>query len=318
MVATTCKTIYSWILPVLYSSVVLTTPHQVIAFRCTVLCGRSEDTPRLAPVVNRTYVSYVQNLWLGPTSSTCCLIHPDEETNVAEDTQLEDPQAMTVWASVIKFVDHCTSLHTLAIIDCPGSVVQILLSLLPSTLDSLYIFLQDNPATYQLEIYPVIIAHIASIRRIIFVHTSLTDMTMLLLSRIISITRICALAPRRSSTRFPGWIHARNVADHLFHLARSKPDPNILPTTFIYVENCDLRSDDSAIYHLDVICPFSVAWLNKRGMTLSVVDGRDESGRLDSVETVFTIWLATLHSVGCVKPPNPHVCCSEPSQSQVY
>lgn len=119
--AATCKAAYSWVVPVLYSTVILDSPERIVAFQTVLQKSKEEaESQRGALVLTEPLGAYVRHLWLGPT-------------------QVE--QVCSVEATLDLVLPLCSSLLSVVVQQCVSAIdLESVVDYLPSTLQSLCIF----------------------------------------------------------------------------------------------------------------------------------------------------------------------------------
>ena len=132
VLAVTCKTAYSWVVPVLYSTVVLEKARQVVTFEATLRrsqsqAGSGEGKASHRSLLARPLGTYVRHLWLGPTRvQHCCTVEasPEPISTTAPWILLFCPSL-----SSVAFQECAMAFHLRHLVDC-----------LPRRLRSLCIF----------------------------------------------------------------------------------------------------------------------------------------------------------------------------------
>ncbi|EPS95127.1 hypothetical protein FOMPIDRAFT_1062869 [Fomitopsis schrenkii] len=146
VLAITSKTVYSWVAPVLYSTVILPNTWQAIAFADTLQSssrrmGQAEGGRRSPCFPQCPLGAYVHRLWLGPTETEPdCLL----ETWYERCEQDGDPFLRATDHAprlpIGSLLPHCTSLRSLAQHCTLVADIEALINCLPQTLESLCMF----------------------------------------------------------------------------------------------------------------------------------------------------------------------------------
>ena len=230
--------------------------------------------------------------------------------NALEDRSHDPDDAQGIgeaWPSAVEVLAQCASLHTLALIDCPLPVAQVLFRRLPDGLDSLSaLLLHDEPGNYYFELPDI--SRLASLRNITFLRTSLTEDTMRRLSQTASITYM-GVYPNRGGRYSPyTWLLLHSGIVHLRLFGRVDPEPQ--PANLVFLDCVDvmINSDMALGQYIEGKLPIPLAELQHRGLSISIMDTRDDSGQIDALGTLYDNWIAALGpAAGCVQLRDAHV-----------
>ncbi|KZT71907.1 hypothetical protein DAEQUDRAFT_723522 [Daedalea quercina L-15889] len=169
VLAVTCKTVYAWVIPVLYSTVVLTTESQIITFEDT-LRASSKIVHHSGHPTEHPLDSYIRCLWVGP--NRCRLgrtwrnlkdmesSDSDGATGGASGAQAPGPD---VWAYFEDTLTSCATLRALSIVDYPDVILPSIIRHCPTSLESISIY-----PSYTLHLDLPDISHLTSLHDITF------------------------------------------------------------------------------------------------------------------------------------------------------
>ncbi|KAH9933735.1 uncharacterized protein B0H18DRAFT_600324 [Fomitopsis serialis] len=309
----TCKTVYAWIIPILYSTVVLTTPTQAASFQRAVLTSFNSDSEghtTATRLTERPLHTYVHHLWVGRNRRSRANrtgTRPQLGGTGRERVGQTIIGRSRLWNATLGIVELCPSLRTLAMIGYPATIIGVIVPHLPVTLESLSIRVR-NHATLDLPD----ISHLTALRDIVFVHTELTDKTVCLLLRSPSVQSIT----------------------HLYNCSRPMPpDLGFPPDSKWDNDNlgmgvCQLRlvgkhasrgfkrmrivslfgRDTSAETELSGLQDYMASDVYDARIVVSAKEGCDGSGGMDHIKRWYDDWVAGLGhaSRSCVPLTQEH------------
>lgn len=310
---TTCKTIYSWVVPVLYSTVVLTHPKQAVAFadclrrsahwhRCAEqgLEGGKQD-----PCFPRCAVgAYVRRLWLGPTST---------ELNCALEAWYRDHErdGRHRGQPIDSLLSHCTALRSLVTQHCPlGVDMKTLINSLSQTLESLCIFPcialeeDENIAFINSTLHVPNISRLTSLREVTSVHQPFSfGMEQLLASggmpSLRDATEVCTYPTINEPREALLW----GIITNQFCRAVRHDTFSTCPRRNVVVV---ARRDDEAILWeieeelLDCFDTPIPGWVWPSHLTICGKQGRNEEQGLDEIKYLYNDWFSQVdHSSPC-------------------
>ncbi|KAH9933729.1 uncharacterized protein B0H18DRAFT_981776 [Fomitopsis serialis] len=276
----TCKTVHTWIIPILYSTVVLTKSTQAALFKRTLLTSfNSESDGQLTAAGPNELLlhTYVRHLWVGRKR------HPSQlgETKRERIGQTVIGRSR-LWDATLEIVKLCPSLRTLAMIGYPAMIIKWIVPHLPVTLQSLSICVRDNVILDLPDI-----SHLTALRDITSVHTELSGKTVCLLLRspsVQSITRLYNCSrPIPPGSGFPPesrWkilgmgVYQLSFVD--MHTSRGFKRMRIVSL---------FGRDASAETELSGLQQFTEPYTHDPRIVVSAEEGYDESGVVDHIKT---------------------------------
>ena len=308
----TCKDMYTWVTPVLYSSVVLAAKADQAAFEYALRCSSAsfEIHQGCSRGLGSPLGGYVRNLWLGETRSS-----GSQHTGAA--TQAPDRRDVAgqglgrdTWAHATSILRMCPSLHALALVNFLRRDFRHLSPELPRSLASLSLRLDGRNAYRTLPD----LTHLPSLRHLTILHTHIpadTLVRILQLPRLRVFTRLC---DRRSDSTLYAWPLSRaltclqDAMEQLTHLTRPS---GALERIEIASLHCDLPLEKRP-ERLDALLAQhgSYGALRTDGrVAVSARDARDEFDEVDTVKTLYDDWVAGLdpRTVGCAPYTQNHV-----------
>ena len=315
ILARTCKAIYAWVTPVLYSTVVLTTKGEFSAFEYALHSSAASFRKKHGSLsrFKAPLGTYVRNLWLGQTRSKDG--QHRAAARVGNVVMLAGGgNAMRggdIWDHTLNIVTMCTSIRALALANFPPSILQFLLLRVPTSLESLTIRLGGRDA--QLDIPNL--SRLTSLRRLTFLDTHIgvnSLVHMLQLPSLRTLTRLCdrcseslpyAWPPRHALT------YLQDSMSQLTYLSRASEAFERLAVVSLL--HCDLPLEERLARleaHMAQYCGPGSPSTDGR-VVVSAKDARDEFGDVDGVKTLYDDWIAGLDpcNIGCAQYTQQHV-----------
>ncbi|KAH9833255.1 uncharacterized protein C8Q71DRAFT_774792 [Rhodofomes roseus] len=185
-----CKTVNLWIVPVLYSTVIVTI-SDLKSFERTLLASKDRAEPvgkhNATHLLKRPLGAYVRHLWIGSKGTHHTSRPPWRTIDPVEHA--EEASSMVLKAT-ITIVSLCPNLRALAIAHYPSSIMRQLVPCIAETLESLS-FCPGTGHLTSLDLADM--SHCHSLRDVTFLQTELTDGTLSRLLRMPSVQHITCI-----------------------------------------------------------------------------------------------------------------------------